>query len=400
MMRPCLLSLFFYLSSSSSFQSQPGQYPTLFLVNNVCWSSSAPTTLTIHQPQQRDSPETLGTIPSNLIFTSFRFQESPISWEKISSKANIFIEAPVSFVFTFQCAFQHVTREFLPHLAFLYHTQPNMKAQIARILTFQSQPYFQTPHWTISLLSSLAKDLPNPPQFNLSSCPLTSEAFSSKSACGPFLRYYKPQHECHPDSNWTFCAKTIAFSNHVWYFDLQSSHSIRKAVLGKSISHPPHAICLSQRVETRSIKNLKEIRQLLISQFPNHTVRTYSYEGQDFFEQARIVNRCKLILHPHGGGETNLIFLQPNSTVIEFFSKYFAPETYYGDLVKSSGSTHIPMIVENVELPQGCDQYKGNHASCGNIEVKMTPCSQCYKDANFLVDLEKLRILLQDIVLT
>jgi hypothetical protein len=384
-------------SISSSFQSKSGQYPTLFLVNNVCWSSSDPTTLTVHHNKQNDQ----GTLPPNLIFTSFKFQESSVLWKKISRKANIFIEKPVSFVFTYQCAFQHVTREFLPHLAFLYQTLPNMESLIARVLTFQSQPYSQTPDWTNSLLSSLTKDLPNPPKFsNLASCPLTNEAFSSKSSCRPFLPYYEPQHECRHDSNWTFCAKTVAFSNHLWYFDLQSSHSIRKAVLGNEIYHPPRAICLNQRVGTRSILNLMEVHHFLVSQFPNHIVRTYSYEGKSFLEQARIVNKCKLILHPHSGGETNLMFLHPNSTVIEFFSKYFDPVTYFGELVEGTGSTHIPMIVEDVELPAGCERYRGNQSSCGNYQVEMTPCTSCYKDANFIVDLKALKILLQNLLLT
>jgi hypothetical protein len=38
--------------------------------------------------------------------------------------------------------------------------------------------------------------------------------------------------------------------------------------------------------------------------------------------------------------------------------------------------------------------------SCGNFNVQMTPCTECYKDVNFIVDVAALRILLQEIVLT
>jgi hypothetical protein len=193
-----------FSSYSSSFQSQPGKFPTLFLIHNVCWSSSDPTALTIHRKQHQD--EEIGTLPPHVIFTSLKVQSSSKSWEEMSSTANILIQKPVSFVFTYQCAFQHVTRELLPHLSFLYKTQTNMRIRIDRVLFFQSQPYFQTPHWTNSLLSSLSKDLPNPLHFsNLSFCPLTNEAFSSQSSCAPFLPYFSPQHRCRPQSNWSFC---------------------------------------------------------------------------------------------------------------------------------------------------------------------------------------------------
>jgi hypothetical protein len=392
-------------SYSSSFQSQSGEFPSLFLVRNVCWSSSDPTVLTIHRGKQHQDEE-MGTLPPHLIFTFLKVQQSSISWEEMSSEANIFIPKPVSFVFTYQCAFQHVTREILPHLSFLYKTRQNMNIQIDRVMTFQMHPSFRNPSWTKSFLSSITNDLPKAPYFStLNSCPIFSKTFRSQSSCAPFPRYWRPQHRCRPQSNWSFCANMIAFSNHLWYFDLESSDYIRKAVLGEAIYHPSQFICLNQRVGTRSILNLEEVRQLIMSMFPDHIVKHFSYEGKTFLEQAHLINTCKLVLHPHGGGETNLMFLQPNSTVIEFFSKYFNPVSYFGDLVTSTGSTHIPMIVQNVELPAGCEQYsQGNRSddamSCGNYEVHMTPCTECYKDANFIVDLDALRTLFKKSELT
>jgi hypothetical protein len=384
------------ISSDDLYNQNRNINSTLFHLDNVCWSSTHPNIFTFHSSLERRD------LPPNLNYSTFQFQSSRKSWEKVSKKANIFIRKPVSFVFTYQCAFQHVTRELLPHLSYIFGSQLEKQLEIETILFFQEAPYFVTPSWTNSLLDYLTKYLPHPPRFgNLTTCPVIENAFQKKSSCEPLLPYYKPQHVCRPNSDWSFCANTITFANHVWYYDLQSSSSIRKAVLGNAMSHPPTFICLNQRVGTRSISNLKEVHQLLVSQFPNHTIKTYSYEGKSFLEQAHFVNKCKLILHPHSGGETNLIFLHPNSTVIEFFAKYYAPVFYFEELVSSTGSTHIPMIVEDVELPQECEEYRHNDTSCVKPPYPhrpiLTRCNFCYKDAIFRVNLNDLQLILQNL---
>jgi hypothetical protein len=369
---------------------------TLFYLENVCWSSAHPNIFTVHSSPIRSD------LPPNLNYSKFQFQTSTKSWKKVSKKANILIKEPVSFVFTYQCAFQHVTRELLPHLSYIFGSQLDKQIQLETILFFQEEPYFVAPSWTNSLLHHLSTALTNPPRFgNLTTCPVIRDAFQAKSSCEPFLPYYKPQHTCHPKLNWSFCAKTITFANHVWYFDLQSSHSIRKAVLAKAIYHPPTQICLNQRSGSRSIVNLQEVRQLLVTLFPNSTVKTYSYEEKSFLEQAHLINKCKLILHPHSGGETNLIFIHPNSTVIEFFAKFYSPIFYFEELVKSTGSTHIPVMVEELELPSECEQYKHNDTSCVRPPFPhrptLTACNLCYKEASFRVNLNELRLILRNL---
>jgi hypothetical protein len=298
-----------------------------------------------------------------------------------------------------------VTRELLPHLSYLFGSQRDQQIQLDTILFFQKAPYFITPSWTNSFLDHLSNSLSHPPRFgNLSSCPVIDYAFHQKSSCQPFLPFYQPQHECRPNSNWSFCANTITFSNHAWYFDLQSSLEIQKAIVGKkkAISHSPNLICLNQRIGTRSILNLKEVHQLLVNIFPNDTIKIYSYEGKDFLHQISLIHQCKLILHPHSGGETNLIFLQSNSIVIEFFPKNFPPISYFGDLVKSAGSIHIPVILKEVQLPSsGCKEYKFNETSCVkppfSYRVPITKCNFCYKDSMLRVDINELRGILQNL---
>lgn len=384
----------------------PTSSHSLFHLHNVCWSSSQPNTITVHHSSNNHSSSF--PLPSHLNYTTFEFlssHSSPQSWNERIKNANIFIPKPISFVFTYQCAFQHVTRELLPHLSYLYGSSQEMiKVPLDSILFFQKAPYSTTPHWTNSFLSLLTKSLPSSLTLgNLSYCPLIENTFHRNSSCQPFLSFYKPQHTCLPKTHWSFCANTIIFSNHAWYHDLQSSQAIRQAILGNAITQSPHFICLNQRIGTRSIENLQEVHDLLVKLFPNNMVKIFHYEGKSFLQQIHLINQCKLILHPHSGGETNLIFLQPNSTVIEFFPKNFPPISYYGELVKSTGSTHIPVILEDVTLPNGCEKYINDESSCVrppfSYRVSITRCNFCYKDATLRVNLSDLRDILHKVSL-
>lgn len=101
--------LLFATFTSSSFQSFQSK---LSIVDQVCWSSSEPKIITIHSPTQQNQQQPLPQLP---FFSGLEFATSTIPWKDVSEKANILIKEPVAFVFTFQCAFQHITRELLPY---------------------------------------------------------------------------------------------------------------------------------------------------------------------------------------------------------------------------------------------------------------------------------------------
>lgn len=69
-------------------------------------------------------------------------------------------------------------------------------------------------------------------------------------------------------------------------------------------------------------------------------------EGLSVAEQAALLSRADVLMSPHGGGLTNMVFCRPGITVIELFSRHVFP--YYYGLAASCGH-HYHAILENPE---------------------------------------------------
>ena len=69
-------------------------------------------------------------------------------------------------------------------------------------------------------------------------------------------------------------------------------------------------------------------------------------EGKSVAEQAALLARTDVVMSPHGGALTNMVFCKPGSTVIELFSRHVFP--YYYGLSANCGH-HYHAILENAE---------------------------------------------------
>ncbi|MBW4651340.1 MAG: glycosyltransferase family 61 protein [Kastovskya adunca ATA6-11-RM4] len=94
-------------------------------------------------------------------------------------------------------------------------------------------------------------------------------------------------------------------------------------------------------------------------------------------EQALLFASAKVVVAPHGAGLTNLVFCQPGTTVVEFFSPKYVNVCYYAmsDLL---GLNYYYLIGEGQNPPEGIDP----HLAGEDILVKLESLSSLLKLAS------------------
>lgn len=122
-----------------------------------------------------------------------------------------------------------------------------------------------------------------------------------------------------------------------WFFEREDTKIIRSAfgttdVVGSRV-------CINQRPSSRSIVNIGEIVQLFRKLF-HLPIFVFRYEGSTVLEQAQLISRCSFILHPHGGGMTNLIYMNRGATVLEIYPFGWSPIYYFQKLANSMNVRH------------------------------------------------------------
>lgn len=90
----------------------------------------------------------------------------------------------------------------------------------------------------------------------------------------------------------------------------------------------------------RGIRNEEQILPLLRA--AGFTI--LAMEGLSVAEQARLLSRVDVLMSPHGGALTNMVFCRPGITVVELFSRHVFP--YYYGLAANCGH-HYHAILEN-----------------------------------------------------
>lgn len=90
----------------------------------------------------------------------------------------------------------------------------------------------------------------------------------------------------------------------------------------------------------RGISNEEEFIPLLKA--AGFTIK--AMEGLSVAEQAALLSRADVVMSPHGGGLTNMVFCRPGVKIVEMFSRHVFP--YYWGLAANCGH-HYHAILEN-----------------------------------------------------
>ncbi|MEG4805513.1 tetratricopeptide repeat protein [Microcoleus sp. ARI1-B5] len=109
-----------------------------------------------------------------------------------------------------------------------------------------------------------------------------------------------------------------------------------------------------QQASYRRIVNDEEVIKYLVEKFGFRSVKL---ETMSVAEQARCLAAAKVVVAPHGGGLTNLVFCSPGTKVIEIFSPLYVPHCYWM-ISNLCGLEHYYLLGDLVDDPT--QKYPGH----------------------------------------
>ena len=109
-------------------------------------------------------------------------------------------------------------------------------------------------------------------------------------------------------------------------------------------------------------------------------------EGMTVQEQSQLLARADVLISPHGGALTNMIFCRPGIKVVELFGRHVYP-FYYG-LAQMCGHDYYPVLEDCSDYPRLIQFKTANEA--GSAEIQKTT-----RNNHFEVDLKVLRDVLE-----
>jgi hypothetical protein len=105
----------------------------------------------------------------------------------------------------------------------------------------------------------------------------------------------------------------------------------------KKKNNPFYEIYKTSGNERRSIVNFDELYLFCVSYYKKYKILKISLEHLPFFEQYNLFNNAKIVILQHGAAVGNVIFMKPNTTIIEFI-----PQTIF---VKTDSNIFPPLSI-------------------------------------------------------
>ena len=110
----------------------------------------------------------------------------------------------------------------------------------------------------------------------------------------------------------------------IWKYLIQKFSLYTKPLINKE------KIIFIKRNKYRILINHSELLEALEQNFKNkYIIEQVIFDDKTLTEQIDMMQNCKILIGPHGAGFTNMLFLNENTHLIEFF-----PESFYTDCFK------------------------------------------------------------------
>lgn len=120
----------------------------------------------------------------------------------------------------------------------------------------------------------------------------------------------------------------LYWAKHAPYFSDKISDFFKSRIIGLSNNRALEAhdrIFVKRKNSIRNIVNDNEVEQLFLS----FGFKVISFEDYNVFDQAYIVNKAKVIAGIHGAAFSNLIFTNPDLTIIELQNHAIVPSFFF-----------------------------------------------------------------------
>jgi Glycosyltransferase 61 len=100
---------------------------------------------------------------------------------------------------------------------------------------------------------------------------------------------------------------------------------LRRTFLRDALSGNERLYISRANARGRRVVNEAEVEEVLSA----HGFRTVELEGMSVHDQARLFATAALVVSPHGGGLTNIVFCNPGAKVVEFFAREYVQPLYW-----------------------------------------------------------------------
>lgn len=160
-------------------------------------------------------------------------------------------------------------------------------------------------------------------------------------------RYVKVKEACF--------VRHIYWAKHAPYFSDKISDFFKSRIIGLSTNSTLEAhdrIFVKRKNSIRNIINDNEVEQLFLS----FGFKVISFEDYNVFDQAYIVNKAKVIAGIHGAAFTNLIFANPDLTIIELQNHAIVTSFYF--MSYQTNLKYHPIFSLTTNIDEIKDPYK------------------------------------------
>ena len=110
--------------------------------------------------------------------------------------------------------------------------------------------------------------------------------------------------------------------------------------------------------ERRSIINHDEFVEKIKSMYPNKKVINVSLEFMPIFEQYHLFHNTTMLIAQHGASLGQIIFMKPNTYVIEIVSKLKQKENWFMPISNVCGINHYQYITDEEHTTIDVDDFK------------------------------------------
>lgn len=110
--------------------------------------------------------------------------------------------------------------------------------------------------------------------------------------------------------------------------------------------------------ERRSIINHKDFFNHVKKMYPNKKVINVSLEFMPIFSQYHLFNNATLVIAQHGASLAQIIFMKPNTYVIEIVSKTKQKEKWFKPISNVCGVNHYEYLTEQEHVQIDVDDFE------------------------------------------
>lgn len=132
----------------------------------------------------------------------------------------------------------------------------------------------------------------------------------------------------------------------------------------------------------RGVSNNDEVEAFL----ETRGFTSLAMEGLSVTEQAKLLSTAEIVVSPHGGGLTNLVFCKPGTKVIELFGEHIFP--YYYGLSNVCDLDYYAYVQNEEDIYRVIDAKTANEHGSNRGQTRLK---------SFRVELDKLGIILDQI---